>query len=1087
MGNIKFFGYDDKEWGQVLRVIFFCVVFLVPFAAKSDTTVDISYNSTIYYNDYALPVTVNISGTGDYLNGVFSATPADLTVNSVTGEIAAKTSAPGIYKVFYTAPGGVEDFTVVEIKEAYVCNAAGEFEIWNWDDMSRVMYMQDTYDVTIFKLMQNLGIPGVDSTYGNGNGLSFSSEAVRNTHKGDKRFGWYGYKGFVMLDDYDVTTLYNEADAGYETLVEARNLLVKTAYEAGGWTADAYCGWNAGGWIPVGAYGLVSDFFSKTFEGNGNAVSGLVINRAGTSYQGLFGGIFGATIKNLGVNVESISANESVGGIAGYTMSSANITNCYVAGPVYGYRYAGGIAGNVVGTTISGCYTNCEISGNESLGGIAGMLTTSSVLNCYSTGSVTANSSSAGGIIGQIRSSGSSKINIMDSYAVGAIKGVTYVGGIIGAINTTSNSVEIKNCYALNPHVTYLNGAITDGYGRIVGRNVNTSLILGGNYALESMELIYLYGATPYPATVSCTNDADIRGKDLSECKITSQDSYPQEWFNGSGAWAFDYAYNSGNYKVTQNTNLPVLKIFKKNDFDDALQIPYINAKSLSTVSNIITRDTTVCNDNVDLTLLVSSTGVTNPVYTWYATVDTVNPLASTTVNPLLTTQYYVSVKGDEFCEGENNATGRKPVTVTVNSYLPENYITLSNDTSICPGESVTLTATAAQLLNPSYEWYDSDGNVRLTGTDNTYEYNSTILSQPITNFYVIVKGSGNGYCADTTFAKHVSVSIKSVFDSDMLTVSGKDTICAGDSTLFTASASGVENPVYKWYGAATGGTAIHTGASFNTGEIHSNTTFYVTVSGDNLCESSPVKEYRDSVTVFVKCSFVRGTIFPFATSSLEGLSELLAPTVSLHNMPEFCERCDPIDELLGDSAPIKTVKAVRYTSAHYVPGTPLNPATNGIYGAKNSPGYPIRGWSDNEDGFETVPEGGVPTIPVGYYSLDDVTPGTYVLSINRPGYLPRFAEVTVVAGGLYMKHRELIAGDINGDLSVSGWDISILNAISRNDCMYGLTDCYEPKYDLNGSAEIEANDISLLKIFIGLDIFNYKDTYELIMNNQFK
>ncbi|MQP63629.1 PKD domain-containing protein, partial [Flavobacterium sp. LMO6] len=63
-------------------------------------TAAISYTGSPFCST-SLPVNVNLTGTGSYTTGVFSA-PAGLSINSATGQITPATSTPGTYTVTYT-------------------------------------------------------------------------------------------------------------------------------------------------------------------------------------------------------------------------------------------------------------------------------------------------------------------------------------------------------------------------------------------------------------------------------------------------------------------------------------------------------------------------------------------------------------------------------------------------------------------------------------------------------------------------------------------------------------------------------------------------------------------------------------------------------------------------------------------------------------------------------------------------------------------------------------------------------------------------------------------------------------------------
>ena len=73
-----------------------------------------------------------------------------------------------------------------------------------------------------------------------------------------------------------------------------------------------------------------------------------------------------------------------------------------------------------------------------------------------------------------------------------------------------------------------------------------------------------------------------------------------------------------------------------------------------------------------------------------------------------------------------------------------------------------------------------------------------------------------------------------------------------GETATLNASletSGSITAPVYRWYDQPTGGTLLHTGATFITATaITSDTVFYVSVEGDDYCES-----LRQTVTVMIE------------------------------------------------------------------------------------------------------------------------------------------------------------------------------------------------------------------------------------------
>lgn len=141
------------------------------------------------------------------------------------------------------------------------------------------------------------------------------------------------------------------------------------------------------GWTPIGENDTKP--FKGIFDGNGNVITGLCINRSGASDQGLFGYMNGGTVKNLGVINVSISGGVYTGGITGRMYNNSIVENCYVTGSISGTsntesadRYVGGLAGFVSASTIEKCYIVCDVSSDgRYVGGIAGYTSNGTIQN----------------------------------------------------------------------------------------------------------------------------------------------------------------------------------------------------------------------------------------------------------------------------------------------------------------------------------------------------------------------------------------------------------------------------------------------------------------------------------------------------------------------------------------------------------------------------------------------------------------------------------------------------------------------------------------------------------------------------------
>jgi len=72
---------------------------------------------------------------------------------------------------------------------------------------------------------------------------------------------------------------------------------------------------------------------------------------------------------------------------------------------------------------------------------------------------------------------------------------------------------------------------------------------------------------------------------------------------------------------------------------------------------------------------------------------------------------------------------------------------------------------------------------------------------------------------------------------------------CYGQTATLTATSS-IANPVFRWYTSQTATTALSAGATLVTGMLTTNTTYYVSVSGTNVCENEQGRRKAVTVTV---------------------------------------------------------------------------------------------------------------------------------------------------------------------------------------------------------------------------------------------
>ena len=209
--------------------------------------------------------------------------------------------------------------------------------------------------------------------------------------------------------------------------------------------------------------------FTGTFDGMGHTISNFFYY---VLYEGEWVGLFGyveghdAEIKNIRM-VDPIAVVEYSGLVTGTLvgeMKYGKIHNCHVVnGFSYGSYEVGGLVGSVWDTIITGCSTECTVRGLTWAGGIVGAMSTITtgglIQNCEAQCTVIGDSK-VGGLVGENTG------DIINSYAVGSVEGNNKVGGLTG-----TNRGNISDCYA-----NCILDCSQDIIGGLVGFSVNGTI-----------------------------------------------------------------------------------------------------------------------------------------------------------------------------------------------------------------------------------------------------------------------------------------------------------------------------------------------------------------------------------------------------------------------------------------------------------------------------------------------------------------------------------------------------------------------------------------------------------------------------------
>lgn len=495
-------------------------------------------------------------------------------------------------------------FTTDDKNKHFAINVAKNtgYTVWLGDEQlmdenRRTVFTTTENGVSSFSKMQTLPTDwvGYAETADVGpDGTDVSVSGTNYTVKTPRGLAWIAWvtnNGKTTANTKEAYSNYYPSNAGFKecTVTLANDISLATPK---GVTAGF-----VNNWVPIGTYSYLSytDYtkcFQGTFDGNGKTITGMTISSSSVEYIGLFGYLYGATVRNLtmadeeganniqlasitgGANtyplggiagrVEngkiinchnkcavSFSISEksgNVGGIAGIIDKNSVVSACSNSGAIIvdgSTVMGGGIVGVSAKSSIVSCFNTGDVSATGTTytayaGGIVGDGDTngdssnpSHISHCYSTGNMTANatqsSSASGGIIGVAQ-----YVVIESCFATGSVSAepsssdAAYAGGIIGWI-WSGSSVTVKDCLALNIDGVKATGNTSGKHaGRIVGKNSNSS---NDNDTFSNN-----YASTKIQLTVGDNTFAPTA--DIAADAINGADTYLDEVATDIASWA---------------------------------------------------------------------------------------------------------------------------------------------------------------------------------------------------------------------------------------------------------------------------------------------------------------------------------------------------------------------------------------------------------------------------------------------------------------------------------------------------------------------------------------------------------------------
>ena len=231
--------------------------------------------------------------------------------------------------------------------------------------------------------------------------------------------------------------------------------------------------------------------------------------------------------------------------------------------------------------------------------------------------------------------------------------------------------------------------------------------------------------------------------------------------------------------------------------------------------------------------------------------------------NPLITLQLLSGnrfrasvVAGANFDRVEIRLGGLATVLTSVDIYQATYRYkapAITGDTSVCSGQTTTLTASLA--VGETANWYSTaTGGTSLA---STVAFTTPAITAP-TTYYVEITRNG---CVN---GERNPVAISIVNPVLPVVTATPSTICSGRSTTLTVDTPDA-GTTYNWYDDATGGNLLFTGTSFTTPALTANLTYYVEA-------------------VIGSCSTPTRTAVPLTVSPLPAVPTFASSDVIIHS-----------------------------------------------------------------------------------------------------------------------------------------------------------------------------------------------------------
>jgi len=307
------------------------------------------------------------------------------------------------------------------------------------------------------------------------------------------------------------------------------------------------------------------------------------------------------------------------------------------------------------------------------------------------------------------------------------------------------------------------------------------------------------------------------------------------KWYKGACGTDYQGTGTSLTVTPTLGTNLFYAQMESAPCAPSACAVVTITASANPALPTNVTENHSICYGN---TTTLSASGPTGTTIAWYTgscggtlVSSGPGPVYSITVSPTTTTKYYVRTESASCTSSECLS-----VTVTVNP-LPIDPVSIdASATTICLGNTVTMTPHTPSNVGDVAKWYtgsDPCGGTLIATVTGT---GSLTVAPTLTTLYYV---TWNNDCGESECAQILITVINPPVAPTEITATAT-TICKDHSTTMTAI--GGSGATMKWYLNSCGGTAIGTGTTLTVTPTTKGTYVYYARWESIPCDPSACK-----------------------------------------------------------------------------------------------------------------------------------------------------------------------------------------------------------------------------------------------------